>query len=219
MARDWDRFWIRTESRNTLFSRFTGFYRRHIIAPAVGRYLDRFFPSKGLFVECGSGTSATTNRTSKGHRKFIALDASQYILTQTRHNPKIDHCLNGDILSLPLRNNSVDGIWNVGVMEHFSHGDIDIILGEFRRVLKKNGCVVLFWPMAYAPYEIFINIFEAFIHAITRNGDFHIYPDEISRLRSKGQSLDIMRRNRFRNSRIRFNYRDAFSFGVVVAFK
>ena len=219
MTRDWDQFWIRTASGNSLFGRFAGFYRQRIIAPAVGYYLNRYFPPSGLFVECGSGTSQTTARTLKGQRKFIALDTSRHILTVTRFNPKIDHCLNGDIFSLPFKDSSLDGLWNVGVMEHFSQVDIDIILAEFRRVLKQGSNVVLFWPMAYAPYEILINGLEAFVHGVTRKADFQVYPDEISRLRSRRQSLEIMKRNRFRNPRIHFNQRDAFSFGVVVASK
>jgi len=133
-------------------------------------------------------------------------------------NPKFDACIKADIFSLPFEDNSIDGIWNVGVMEHFHMHDIHKMLSEFRRVLKNDGRIILFWPMAYAPYEIFINIVESVVNRFSKK-HFQFYPNEISRLRSKKQGREILKKNKFKDAKVHFNFRDAFSFGVIVGRK
>ena len=136
MKQEWDEFWSTKGKRKGLFSRFLSFYRIQIVARSVNYNLNKFFAPEGVFVECGAGTSETTSKTNKNGRKFIALDYSALILRRTKANPKIDSCVNGDIFTLPFADASLDGIWNVGVMEHYTLEDIYKILKEFRRVLK-----------------------------------------------------------------------------------
>jgi ubiquinone/menaquinone biosynthesis C-methylase UbiE len=218
MKKGWDAFWKEAEEKKSLFSKFTAFYRIRIIAPAVNYYINRYFDEGGIFVECGSGASETTLKTEKGKRKFIALDYSELVLKRTAGNPKIDDCINADIFSLPFKDNSIDGVWNVGVMEHFYPNKINEILKELRRVLKKDGRLVLFWPMAYAPYEIFINIVEFIANKIFGK-QLQFYPDEVSRLKSRKQARDFLKDNMFNDVKFYFNFRDAFSFGVLIGKK
>ena len=91
-------------------------------------------------------------------------------------------------------------------------------MSEFYRVLNKEGRIILFWPMAYAPYEIFLNIVEGIYNFFT-NKNYHLYPDEISRLKSKKQGRDILIKNKFVDVELFFNYKDAFSFGVATGIK
>ena len=160
MKQDWDEFWDKMEKKENYISRFLSFYRIQIIARSVNYHINRFFNSKGIFVECGAGTSETTLKTRKQDRTFVALDCSGSVLRKTIKNHKIDACINADIFFLPFKDHSIRGIWNVGVMEHFQIDDINKILFEFRRVLENDGSIILFWPMVYAPYEIFINVVE-----------------------------------------------------------
>lgn len=218
MREDWDSFWGRLESQKGFYSRFLSLYRIQIVARALNYYINRYFPPSGIFVECGAGTSETTLRTEKKDRKFIALDFSHFILKKSMANPKMDSRVNADIFTLPFKDNSVDGIWNVGVMEHFVKADIDKILKEFHRVLKKDRPLILFWPMAYAPYEIFINIVEFMVNLFAKKR-FRFYPEEVSRLASRKQAREYLRRHDFKDVHIFFNFRDAFSFGVLVGTK
>ena len=206
------------DERRNLFTKFLRFYRIHITGRAVNYYINRYFEPKGVFVECGSGRSETTLKTEKKKRQFIALDYSESVLKKTITNPKIDKCINADIFSMPFGDNSVDGIWNVGVMEHYHMDDIHRILTEFRRVLKNDGNIILFWPMAYAPYEIVINTVEFIVNKLFKRR-FTFYIDEVSRLRSKKQAKEILEKNKFRNKKVYFNFRDAFSMGVVIGTK
>lgn len=218
MRQDWENFWGKAESEKDLLSKLQGFYRTRIISRAVNYYINKYFNDEGVFVECGAGTSETTLKTKKGNRKFIAVDNSAIVLKKTAVNPMIDACINADIFSLPFEDNSVDGIWNVGVMEHFTREDIDKILAEFRRVLKEDCYIILFWPMVFSPYEIIIDIVEFVINKFTKK-HFQIYPDEVSRLSSRKQGEMILKENNFKNPKVYFNHRDAFSFGVVIGRK
>jgi ubiquinone/menaquinone biosynthesis C-methylase UbiE len=218
MKQDWDKFWITLDAEKNFLGKFLSFYRIQIIARGIDYYINKWFKSEGIYIECGAGTSETTLKTRKGNRTFFALDYSEFILRKAATNPKIDGCINADILSLPFKNNSVDGIWNVGVMEHFTLADIDKILREFERVLKENCQIILFWPMSYAPYLLFVNILEFIMNRLS-NKRFQLYPDEISRLKSRQQGKEIVESCGFKNAKIYYNYRDAFSFGVVVARK
>jgi len=218
VSKDWDNFWSALDGERNLLSKFLSFYRTQIIAGAVNYHINKLFKPEGIFIECGAGTSETTLKTRKANRTFIALDYSEFILRKAVTNPKVDGCINADIFSLPFKNNSVDGIWNVGVMEHFTLADIDKILREFKRVLKENGHIILFWPMSYAPYLLVVNILEFIINRLSNNR-FQLYPDEISRLKSRQQGKKIVESSGFENAKVYYNYRDAFSFGVVIARK
>ena len=218
MQQDWDIFWSTLEKKGHPYSKVLSFYRTQIIARAVNHYINKYFDPKGIFVECGAGKSETTAKTRKESRTLVALDYSAYVLRKTTSNPMIDSCINADTLALPLRAGSVDGIWNVGVMEHFNADDIDVILREFRRVLRCGGKVILLWPLVYAPWEIFVYVVEFFVNIFSRTR-FQFYPDEVSRLKSKNAGRRIIEKNKFRDVRVYFNFRDAFSFAVVVATK
>ena len=136
-AKEWDNYWG-DKKKNRIFKIF----RTHVFARAVRYYTDKYFSREGVFVEAGCGSGQTSIRIVKYNRKLIALDISKKALEEARKNTKFDEFIEGDIANLPFEDNSIDGIWNLGVMEHFSHSDLIIILHEFRRVLKDNGTLV-----------------------------------------------------------------------------
>ena len=218
MRQDWDRFWSKLDGNKTILGRFLRFYRIEIIARAVNYYLDKHFSSGGIYVECGSGTSETTLKTRKLNRRFVALDYSGLVLETTAANPKIDDCVNADMFFLPFKDGSIDGIWNVGVMEHYSSQDIETVLKEYRRVLKIGAKLVLFWPMTYSSHEIFLGAVEL-ASRVFFNKDFSLYPDEITKLKSPMQGRNFLKETHYRNIDFFFNPRDLMSFGVIVAEK
>ncbi len=61
---------------------------------------------------------------------------------------KINNCMPelnvefGDVRKLPFDNNSFDGYWSLGVIEHFYEGYNDIMM-EMHRVLKPNGILLM----------------------------------------------------------------------------
>jgi ubiquinone/menaquinone biosynthesis C-methylase UbiE len=117
--------------------------------------------------------------------------------------------LQGDLFALPYRDGSLDGIFNLGVMEHFTGPQIDRILQEFHRVLKPNGRVILFWPPE----------FGLSVMALKTVAWMELHPPEISRIPSFAWARAVMARNRFRVLGMHFGWRDLFAQVVVVAEK
>ena len=167
----WDEHWLERGSPNTLFERMASFYRRAFISRLVAKYCDDHLPKRGVILEAGSGTADASWRIPKRKRTFIACDISVHPLLRIK-NKNIDIKLQADIFDLPLRNRVLDGIYNVGVMEHFTFDENLKILREFRRVLKPDGVLVLFWPWKYCWVEIMSKIKPLFPPSPSMFGTF-----------------------------------------------
>ncbi len=199
---NWNEHW-NTLNRSFL-NRVFVFFRTNVIAKDVAHSLDKYFPYEGIFLDSGSGTSQTSIRIPKRNRKFVAMDIAE-IIFQDQPNI-IDYKVNGDVLRLPFKDNSIDGIWNVGLMEHFQPEELDVILREFNRVLKKGGSAVLFWPPRYGPVALLIKFL----------GFFKMFPEEPSLIKSKRWVKGIVERNNFSVVDIKWPLRGALIHQTVV---
>jgi ubiquinone/menaquinone biosynthesis C-methylase UbiE len=60
-----------------------------------------------------------------------------------------------DIENLPFKNNSIDVVFNIAVLEHVKNPEN--VVGEIFRILKADGIVVSFFPFIQAfhasPYD------------------------------------------------------------------
>lgn len=143
-ADEWDAHW--QHQRASIFGALCSWYRRNVRAYSVAHYVEKRFPASGVFAECGSGSSETSCRINSRQRKLIAVDFSREALNRAARIPQIAECVQADIRQLPFDNNSLDGIWNLGVMEHFEEAAQFQVLSEFHRVLKPGGQMLLWWP-------------------------------------------------------------------------
>ena len=207
--RHWDSYWIKKED-NPLFN----FYRKQIFARAVDYYINRYFPRKGVFVEAGCGSGQTSARISKHKRTLIAVDFSAVALKGARKNKKFDRLIQADISKLPFKSNSIDGIWNLGVMEHLTEKDIKKALDEFYRVLKKDRHIILFWATKITPYQLCLDSYNRLFKK-----NFQLFPDEHNRLASKTHARKIISKTRFKGCSVFFSWRDLFTDIVIVARK
>ncbi|MBI1312362.1 methyltransferase domain-containing protein [bacterium] len=149
-AVEWEQHWRRLEHGIT--GRAFSFYRQQIRSRCVARTLARLLPNAGIFVECGCGTSETSCRVRpKPDQTFLAVDFAWRPLRQALQQPCITGGVQADIRDLPFQDSSLDGIWNLGVMEHFEASEQRLILGEFHRVLKPGAPLILWWPPQLAP--------------------------------------------------------------------
>lgn len=213
-AEDWKDHWAEAR-QNTAVQRFFSWYRKVVFSRTVRHYCERYFPPQGVFLEAGSGTSETSMRMDKlgGRRTLVALDIVPSVLK--RCHPVMDVRLSGDIFHLPFADASLDGLWNVGVMEHFTHAEIDSILSEFRRVLKPRAPMVLFWPGADSVPQKLLAAVQRLVRICGRPG-FRFHPPEISRLRSLRQGRRILERNGFEVHDLGFGLRSLFAFKLLV---
>lgn len=180
-------------------------------------YTDRYFPNKGFFLECGSGTSESSSKIGKLERNLIALDISQEPLKIAKKIKIIDSCVCGDIFNLPFSNESIEGIWNTGVMEHFKEEEIVEILYDFRRVLKDGSFCVLFWPWRFGPAHLGIEITERLLKFFL-DEKIQIFPKEYT-LFNKGKVQILLQKAGFRQFYFHLSIYGGFLHWVVVCKK
>jgi SAM-dependent methyltransferase len=214
----WAKHWSEGHQQS-LSQRFFSFYRQAVFARTVRYFLDRYFPAHGIFIEAGSGTSETSMRINKrgGARTLVAIDIVLPVLEKCHTIMDVRVC--GDIFSLPFLADSIDGIWNVGVMEHFTQAQIDRIMREFRRVLKPGSPIILLWPGADSIPQKLLRIAEKMINLSRKEEKFRFHPEEISQLRSVRHGEAILRANGFQTWHIDYGLLSLMAFKTLIGKK
>jgi dolichol-phosphate mannosyltransferase len=217
---NWNRHWAARGQRSgpSAFALGSGIVRRVIFQPAVVHFLEKHFPPEGTFCEMGCGTGESSLRLVHGKRRFVGLDFSSEAISRAGATGHFHGLLCADVAYLPLRTGSIDGIWNLGVMEHFPLPILKRSLEEFRRVLKPGGIAVLFWPSENNSSRWVLGPLEWARTAITGK-PFRFFPAEVSRLKSKQEAAAIIREAGFSPVEIDFSLRTALIHTVVVARK
>ncbi|MDP2750791.1 MAG: class I SAM-dependent methyltransferase, partial [Nanoarchaeota archaeon] len=215
----WNAHWISLKKRRSFIGNFLELFRKQIISRAVSFYFDKYFGKEGTFIEAGSGSSQTSLRIKKLKRKIIAVDISEEALKEAKKVKIVDETKLADIRKMPFKKNSIDGVWNLGVMEHFEEKEDVKIIDQFYELLKKDGKVILFWPPDYALYRSITVPFEFVMKTLFGRKDFVVFPNEINRIHSKTHLMSILKKTKFKKYKIHFNARDAYTHYVVVLFK
>ncbi len=215
---EWLEHWS-TSNQENLSQRFFSFYRKAVFARTVRHFTNKYFPLNGIFVEAGSGTSETSIRINKRQdaRTLVAVDIALPILERCSSIMDVKLC--ADIFSLPFLDNSIDGIWNVGVMEHFTYEQIDQIMHEFHRVLKSGGLLILLWPGTNSIPQKILHLIEKVINTKHDRQDFRFHPPEISQLRSTHECKDVLNRNGFNALHIDFGFWSLMAFKTLIGGK
>lgn len=212
---EWDAYWRSQKTMGgLLYEVIAAFYRKFIIKPALNHFIGKYFTvgSKLLHAGCGGGQVDTDVCT---HYTVTALDISIHALNMyNKVNKGKAELLHGSIFALPLPAGTVDGVYNLGVMEHFDKQQIRSILDEFARVLKPGGKMVLFWPPEYGISVVFFKILKIFLRPIYgKNIKFH--PDEITRIQSRQELTEIVG-EKFRIEEYYFGFWSLGTYAVVV---
>lgn len=215
---DWSAHWSE-EHQGGLAQKFFGWYRKAVFARTVRHFTDRYFAPSGVFVEAGSGTAETSVRmdTRGGARALVALDIVFPVLTHC--DPVMDARVCADNFRLPFQDNSLDGIWNLGVMEHFTHAQIDEMMREFHRTLKPGARLILFWPARNSIPQKILGAVAWLANLKKREKQFRFHPEEISQLQSNGQARDVMGRNGFAPVTVDWGLASGMAFKSVVGEK
>jgi len=105
----------------------------------------KYLPTTSLILEGGAGLAQNSWYLYLAGYKTIALDfAPKTVEFLKQHRPEVCPVL-GDVRNLSLENESVDGYWSLGVIEHF-YDRYGAILSEMHRVIKKDGYLFLTFP-------------------------------------------------------------------------
>jgi ubiquinone/menaquinone biosynthesis C-methylase UbiE len=212
---DWNKQWEKLDT--TLFGKICSLHRNLFISKSVAYFFDKYFPKEGTFVETGCGTGESSKRIKKHERRLIPLDYAQYILS-LKLPKNFSEPVIADIRSMPFEENSINGIWNIGVIEHFVEEDIIKILNEFYRVLKPGSRALLFIPPIFGSSELFLGAIEVVVN-IFKKEKFQFMTDEVSKVRSKKQIKKLVNKSNLVFYKSHFSYRDLYTYYLVVCKK
>ena len=193
------------------------FYRRYLIEPLLTSVLAREFEPGTKLLHAGCGGGEVDKRVVSDFQ-VTALDISPNALElyRSRH-PDVDAIIK-NIFDLSDLSTRFDGIYNLGVMEHFSPQEITEILKQFNRVLKRDGKVVLLWPPVYGLSVIALHGIHFVLNKVLRR-DIQLHPPEPTKVSSRRQIASFLDAAGFRLRSMQFGPRDAFTYVVVVADK
>ena len=213
----WDDYWENHKSSGgMLYDAIAAFYRKFIIRPSLNYFVTSTFKkdAKILHAGCGSGQ---VDEDIRKEVSITGLDISVNALNfYLKTNGKYCKVLHGSIFAIPLPAGSVEGIYNLGVMEHFTENEIKEILAEFHRVLKTNGRMVIFWPPEFGASVIFLKGVKWILENIFRKKNVKLHPDEITRVQSRSHVTGIFDQAGFKVLRYYFGLKDFFTYSVIV---
>jgi dolichol-phosphate mannosyltransferase len=217
----WEAYWEnqKTKAGGLAYDAVAAFYRKFIIRRALNHFVDKYFEpgSQVLHAGCGGGQVDTDIRNRV---EITALDISVNALNMyKRTNGDACMLLHGSIFKVPLADESFDGIYNLGVMEHFTEGEIQQILAEFQRVLKPGGRLIIFWPPEFGVSVMFFKMLTLVYKEILGKTDVKFHPDEITRVKSRSHVSQIFEAENFDLVRYYFGPLDFFTYAVIVAQK
>jgi len=211
----WGEYWSQKENKGSaLYDFIAEFYRKFIIRPSLGHFIQKYFKKGANIIHAGCG-SGQVDADIRHYISITGLDISPEALTiYSKENGKLCKTLHASIFDMPLASNSIEGIYNLGVMEHFTEEDVNKILSEFHRVLVPKGRMVIFWPPEFGLSVIFLKIVSAVLKFILRR-TVKLHPDEISRIQSKEHALNVFKKAGFKVLEYSFGIRDFFTYSVI----
>jgi dolichol-phosphate mannosyltransferase len=215
----WDDYWADQKSDGGIaYDLVAAFYRKYIIKRNLNRFVAKYFRpgAKVLHAGCGGGQVDTdiTKRVS-----ITGLDISVQALNFYKRTNSSAQVLHGSIFEIPLPDRSVEGLYNLGVMEHFTAPEIRRILKEFDRVLAPEGRLIIFWPPEFGSSVIFLRGVKWVLENVFRKRNVKLHPDEITRVQSKAHVVALFEAAGFRVIRYSFSIRDLFTYCIIVAEK
>ena len=172
IKKEWDIYWSQATDKSKsrkIYDVAASFYRNYLIGPTLKKIIKNNFNNDELLLHAGCG-GGETDLFIKDIVKIHAIDISPNVLKKYKElNSDKAHCEIGNIFNLKNIQNNFDGIYNLGVMEHFLEKDILKILNEFDKVLKINGKVILFWPPTFGLSVFALHIIHFIMKYIFRN--------------------------------------------------
>jgi SAM-dependent methyltransferase len=221
-GKNWDQYWLDSAGSKGWFDIIAKFYRRYIISPMVKHYFRRYFRDEPgrIYLHAGCGSSESDNRIEFRQSRFVLMDISTEGLKIARQKSKLTNVgfVCGDIYNPPFKTEVVDGIWNLGVMEHFYEPEIIRIFTALSRVLKRDGQCLIFWPPRYGLSVITLSSFLFVVNKF-RKTPLVLYPDEVSRFWTKKWAQRLASPADLKVHRAHFGVCDAFTYVILVMSK
>jgi len=214
---NWNEYWDQKSAKSTaVYDAIATVYRNLVIRRRLEATLKREFPSGARLLHAGCG-SGQVDVNLHEHAKITAVDisASALGLYQT-HNPQAEAVRHASIFDLPFPDQTFDGAYNLGVVEHFHPDELTRALTEVRRVLRPQGKLVVFWPHAHATSVMLLHATHWLLNDVLHK-DVRLHPPEFSLVHSRKEASDLLASGGFDVTSYDFGAKDFFVQSVVVA--
>ncbi len=217
--KEWDKYWTKKKTTSQAIYRFFArSYRDLIIKRALNYFINSEFKKGVKLLHAGSG-AGQVDRDLVLNFNITALDISAEALKLYKLcNGEKAKTIKASIFDIPAKSGTFNGVYNLGVMEHFTKEEDEKILRELRRVLEPNGKIILFWPPKYGPTVLFLNSLHFILNRILKK-NIRLHPEEISLIESKEQVKQILKNSDFELLKFYFGPKDLFTHCIVVAKK
>jgi|SRR3989344_4626346 len=213
----WDNYWTKKETKTqSVYRNIASFYRKFIIKRALNRIIEEEFERGSKLLHAGSGTGEVDKDIIKKY-EITALDISKEALKLYKlNNGNKVKLMHASIFDIPVKSSTFTGVYNLGVMEHFTIEEDIRILKELKRILRKDGKIVLFWPPKFGISVIFLNSLHFILNNILKR-NMRLHPDEITLVQSKKQVNKILKKAGFKLKKFYFGSLDFFTHCIIVA--
>ena len=217
--KEWDKYWTKKQTTSqAIYRKIASIYRKLIIKRSLNYFINQEFKKGATLLHAGSGSGQVDENIRKNY-DITALDISAEALKLYKYyNGHASKTFKASIFEIPVKDKTFDGIYNLGVHEHFTGSENEKILKEYSRVLKTEGKIVLFWPPKYGISVMFLNTSHFILNDIL-SLKVRLHPDEISLIESKKQVNELLKTAGFKLTKFYFGKRDMFTQCVVVAKK
>ena len=216
----WDRYWAgkKTTIETSLYDRIASWYRDYLIKPNLNRFIEQNFPRGAELLHAGCGGGQVDVDVVR-YAKVTALDISPNALAKYRtlHGERAETVV-GDIFELNSLNRRFDGLYNLGVMEHFEPDQISRLFIQFNQALKPNGRIVIFWPPVYGLSVIVLHMVHFVLNTILRR-NVQLHPPEPTKFSTRSMAAGLLKKGGFELTSVSFGSRDFFTYVVLVADK
>jgi dolichol-phosphate mannosyltransferase len=216
VAEDWDRYWEKKDRAGALaYDVVAAAYRNVFIKSNLTRVIREEFAPGARLLHAGCGSGQVDTRL----HDFVdvtAVDISPQALKRyTRENPQVFDVRHADIRNLPFEDGAFDGVYNLGVVEHFERGEIGGLFHELARVVRPGGKVVTFWPHKLATSAMVLDGIHFVLNDVLAK-DVHLHPPEPSRVASRAEAEQTFAEAGLDLVRYDFGARDLFVQAVAV---
>jgi len=217
--KEWDNYWTKKQTfSQSIYRSIASFYRQFIIKKTLNHFIQQEFKTSSKLLHAGSGGGQVDHDILTNY-DITALDISTEALKlYERNNGKKAKLMKASIFEIPAKPLTFDGIYNLGVMEHFSRNEDIKILKEFGRVLTPSGKIVLFWPPKFGISVAFLNTTHFVLNNVLKR-NIRLHPDEISLIQSKEHVAKVLKDAGFRLEKMYFGPRDLFTYCIIVGKK
>lgn len=216
---NWDDYWRSKDNvKGTVYDMVASFYRKFIIQPGLNHFSRKYFSSGSKLLHAGCGSGQVDAKINRRYSIFALDNSLPALNTYRAHNADKSRLVDADIRSIPFQDGVFDGIYNLGVMEHFTEKEIMGILSEFYRVLKPDGRLMVFWPPSFGVSVVFLKLLKSISSKIFKR-DMKLHPDEITLIRSREHAVGMLKKANFDVKEYYFGPRDIFTQVVIIAGK